>query len=570
MRLVLPLRQGVPRWWKLAALCVGLNLAETALVVGFDPGMRPFLAPQASAIAPFGIFGDMRWVSVYHDSWPALIGELTAMLVVRGAITALTVALAWPARLPRPPARALLSRAILASALAAVLLAPSVALLFGLAVVPVSWLFLAAVPAALLVAFILHPAAVSNDWWQRLVAPRAIGWVVLAFFTLTVAGAVVAATPAPLAPFVAVLSGLFNAWSWTGLVEAVTDRPPVKRVVPVAALCSLALIGAAIGGAVLGFSLARNAEASTLARRAVPTDSQYSHPGARPGIAVLVVSGYGSDWDGSAVHPIPGNFVEERFSYKGLSAQGMPLPYTSADTAKPILQLDRMLLSQVDALSAQAGEPVDVIAESEGALIAKTALIADPDVAVGTLVMASPLEEPGRVWYPTTGSQGWGVASDEAMRLMSDAFQGVAPIDLSPSSPLLASLDGQAPLLQNALSCPINGVHQFALLPLADATVTPATEQLPFPSVVLPAFHGGLLETTEGEQIIARVLTDRPVGQDQLMALADKVISYAASAWQVPSLAPSDYPGGARGRPDGRMGCTQVAVQLRAALSRAR
>ena len=224
---------------------------------------------------------------------------------------------------------------------------------------------------------------------------------------------------------------------------------------------------------------------------------------------------------------MPGRYIEERFSYRGLGRHGMPLPYTAADTAKPLPELDRMLLAQVAALQARTGRPVDVVAESEGALVAKTALLADPSAAVSTLVLASPLEAPGRVWYPTVGDQDWGVASNAAMRLIGDALQNVAPINLSPDNPLFASLDQQAPVLENAMSCPIAGIRQFALLPLADATVSPAAERLSFPSVVLAAFHGGLIESAAGEKVISRVLADRPVGNNQLLVLADEAISYA-------------------------------------------
>ena len=98
--------------WRLVALCCGLNLVETVALMGFDPGAHPDLAPQASAIAPFGVFGDLRWVSVYNNSWAALGGELLALLVVRGLITAVSIALAWPAHLPRPAVGRLLLRSL--------------------------------------------------------------------------------------------------------------------------------------------------------------------------------------------------------------------------------------------------------------------------------------------------------------------------------------------------------------------------------------------------------------------------------------------------------------------------
>jgi hypothetical protein len=556
----------VPSWWKLVGLCVAANLLETGLVLGFDHGARPSLAPQASAVAPFGVFGDLRWISVYHDSWPALVGELMAMLLVRGALTAVSVALAWPSHLEGPPARKLLPRGIFATALAAVLLAPSVALLFGLAAVPISWLFFAAVPSALLVAFIAHPIGVTNDWWRRLIAIRAIGWVTLSFAVLSLATAGMALAPPYLWPLISALCGLFNAWLWTGLVRVVVDRRPSHYLVPAVPLATLGLIGVVIGGTVVGFGHVRaaKADASPLVTSPVVASPSMART-AGGGQPVLVVSGYGSTWDGISRHPVPGDFMEVPFSYRGLSPAGDPLPYTSIDTVKALPVLDRMLLAQVASLYMRTGRTVDVVAESEGALVAKTALLSEPASPVSILVMASPLEDPGRVFYPTSGDKGWGVASDEAMRLLSDAFQGIAPIDLSPDSPFLASLDGEAPTLEKAMSCPIMGTRQFALLPLADATVVPIAEKFAFPSVVLPAFHGGLIESPSGEKVLSRVLLNRPITDDRLLQLADTAISYASAAWQVPSLAQSDIPPSVR-RDGSSPSCPQVASELQAAI----
>ena len=283
------------------------------------------------------------------------------------------------------------------------------------------------------------------------------------------------------------------------------------------------------------------------------------------GQPVLIVSGYGSSWDGRDRHPVPGNFLEEPFSYLGLTASGAPLPYTEMDTVRAVPLLDSMLLAQVWALYQRTGQRVDVVAESEGALVAKTALLAEPGSPVAMLVMASPLEDPGRVSYPTSGDKGWGVASDEGMRLLSEAFQRISPVDLSPNSPFLASILSEAPELEKAVTCPISGIRQFALLPLADATVVPAAEKLSFPSVVLPAFHGGLIDNPSGEKVLSKVLSHRPVSEDQVLQLADEAISYAASAWQVPSLARSDYP--AVERANASESCPQVASLLRLALA---
>jgi hypothetical protein len=350
------------------------------------------------------------------------------------------------------------------------------------------------------------------------------------------------------------------------------NRRPARHVVPVVPVAALALVVVAVGGTLLGFNQARAARAVTgspapgTGAGAAPVAS--GPPVRREvgsGQPVLIVSGYGSTWDGRSRHPIPGDYLEQQFSYRGLGQRGTPLAYGAADTVKTVSQLDRMLLAQVASLHARTGQKVDIVAESEGALIAETALLASPRSAVATLVLASPLLGPGRVYYPTSGDSGWGIASDEAMRLISDAFQGVAPVDLSPDNAFLASLDQQAPDLEAVISCPISGVRRFALLPLADATAAPVKETLPFPSVVLPAFHGGLIESASGLRVVAEILAHRPVGDNKLLSVAEDAITYASSAWQVPSLVPSDYP--ATASPAGGFAsCSQVAAKLKSAL----
>jgi hypothetical protein len=264
---------------------------------------------------------------------------------------------------------------------------------------------------------------------------------------------------------------------------------------------------------------------------------------------VLVVSGYGSLWNGRPVHPIPGHYDEIRFSYAGLDGDGRPRRYGSADTVKPLFQLARMMAAQVATFQRRTGQNVTVVAESEGALVAETYLAATPHPPVRTLVMASPLLDPGRVSYPLQGT-GWGIASRTGMEVLGSAFQRASPIDLSPTSPFLASVNHEAPLLQNLATCPLPGVSRFALLPLADAVAAPPSSRLAFPSVVLPAFHGGLLSDSSAAVLVARILRRGTVGPQGWLPMAEDTIRWAASAWQVPDLPASAFSGrSAAGRP---------------------
>lgn len=517
--------QGRWAWWPLAPVCASVDVLEFLLVRVVDPGARAGLAPQASAVFPFGVFHDLRWISVSHDSWPTFLAEVVGMLVVRGALSAASVRLAWPPGVPLPSGRRLFTRGVISTALSGALLVPSVSLVFGIAVVPVSWLFLAAVPAALLVALIVHPIGVARGWWKRSVPLRALGWVGLSFLVLSAAGAAMSVGPVWDGLAVAVLAGIFNAWAWTGLVHAVVDRRP-GLVVPVVPVALATLVAVVVGGTVFGF---------THVHPHPPARERASAPPTAGGQPVLVVSGYGSTFDGRDVPVVPGPFLVREFSYRGLGADGEPLPYSSHDTVRSLADLDRMLDAQIAALARATGRPVDVVAESEGALVAKTTLLARPGEPVDALVMASPLLQPGRTSYPRPGAGGWGVAAGEFMTLLGRAFQSVAPIDLSPDSAFLRSVDEHASVLQTTMSCPLPGIRQLALLPLADATVTPVHLPPALPTVVVSAFHGGLLGDAGYERLVARFLEHRRVPTDSLLQAAHYAIRLAAAAWQIPA-----------------------------------
>jgi hypothetical protein len=523
-------RRGDLRGWRpdgsfalLVAICVAAGLFEWALVDVFDPTARPALAPQAAAVGPFAVFHDLRWIAVGHDSWPTFALEMAAMLLGRGALGALSVRLAWPAGRPRPSGRRLLWRGVGSTALAAVLLVPSASLLFGLAVVPVSWLFIAAVPLAVLVALVVHPVAVSARWWRQAVPVRALGWMLASFLALTAAGAAVAAWPTWAGALVSALTGVVNALAWVGVVHAVVDREPWRFPVPMVPVALVALVAVVIVGATLGFVHARP-----------PRPAAGQGPSSGPGQPVLIVSGYGSTFGGGPASTLPGDFLQRRFSYRGLGSDGAPLPYGSTDTVKSLGTLDRMMAEQITALSARTGRRVDVVAESEGSLVAKTAILAHPQLPVQALVMASPLLAPGRTTYPQAGAPGWGLATGAVMNLIGRAFKSVSPVDLSPDSTFVASVDEEAPVLRDAMSCPLSGVRQLALLPLADATVTPPDAGQGLPEVVVASFHGGQLSDPADDRLVARFLHGRSVPGDRLLSDAFRAVTLASAAWQVP------------------------------------
>src|SRR5205807_1922998 len=77
------------------------------------------------------------------------------------------------------------------------------------------------------------------------------------------------------------------------------------------------------------------------------------------------------------------------------------------------------------------GRPISIVAESEGALVAKTFLTTTPSAPVDQLIMLSPLVQPGRVYYPPAGHEGWGVATGAGLSGLSAGLNTIAPFRLT-------------------------------------------------------------------------------------------------------------------------------------------
>lgn len=553
-------RSGMRRWWQLVVICALVNLVETVAVMLADPGARPQLAAQASAVSPWGLFSDLRWLVVFNTSWLQMATLLGGIVVARSALNALMTSLAWPDNVTRPAPGRLFFRSVYGTVFMAALLAAPVTVMFGAAAVPVSWLFFAGVPTVLVLALVAHPIGLSADWWRRPFSYKGAAWMGLSFGALSLCGLAMSAAPAALWPVIAVLAGTFNAWAWVGTVHATIDRPLPHHIVPAVPAALVAFAGAIALFTTLGFAGAGPAPFAPL-----PSASRATSSG---GPGLLVVSGYGSLWDGSRDHPVPGFFDEQRFSYKGLYGDGEPMPYRPSDTVKPIAQLDRLFLAQVAELARRSGRRVAVVAESEGALVAKTALLASPDAPVSALVLVSPLQGPARVHYTLDGRDGWGMVSASAMQVLTSALGSASPIDLSPGNAFLKSLEADAPSITTAMACPLHDLRQMAVLPLADATVSPLSPALQYPAIVIPAFHGGVTASPQGGRLIATLLSGRLPG-DGVLAAAEQTISYASQAWQVPTLPGTEFPGAstpARTSSAIAASCATASHQLRAKL----
>ena len=539
----------------LLAVTIGGPVVEVALLWLIGVSSAVGIAPGVTAPAPFATFHDLRWLMVYHRSWPGFAAEAAAMLAFRGAMTALLVALAWPRSARRPSVAALLGQGTLFTLVSAVLLAPWAGLLFGLAVMPVSWLFFAALPPVLAIGLLIHHATVGDGWrWNR-PPPRTAGWVALSFAVLTLSGAALSASPPVLRLPVAAASGLFNAWAWSGIVNVLALRQVPRRAVPLVPIALALLLAVVATGAGLGFR-ANQTNRSSLAR--------LPHP--LTGRAVLLVAGFGGAWDGMPRRWLEGDFNVRRFSYRGQDANGRPLAYGEVDTQQPLPDLVGAMASQVEGFHRDTRRPVAIVAESEGALVAKAYLAANQGAPVDELVMLSPLVRPARVWYPREGDDGWGVAAGWELRELGGLFHDLSGAHLSADMPVVRSLLDHGPALRDLLACPLRSTHQLALFPLADAVATPHPSAIGIPSGVVPAFHGGLLAEGSVRQVVARYLVDGTVPAPTLWPVAQQILRASASAWQVPEL-PLTLNKAWSGPPGRSPSCDAMSASLREWLS---
>lgn len=515
-------------WWRRPRLlipAVALPLLEAALLlaVGVHSGIG--LAPQVTAVGPFGVFHDLRWLLVFHDSFATFALGMSALVAFRTLTGAALVAAAWPETVSRPAAGALARNALVATVAALVFLTPWTVLLFAAGVVPLSWAFYAAVPPLLATVYLLNHSPVVGDWWRRLPPLRSAAWILTSFLALSLASAAIDRAGTAAAVGAVAAAGLFNAWAWHGIVAAaVTGRRSRLRLrwVPVTPLVAVGLLAVAVGGAGAGFALA-------------PESSSGTHPGAESGDAalpVLLVSGFAGDCcdEGASLNRL--GLTVEQFSYRGLDAEGRPVPHSGAFTDRDLVVLAGLMQRQVEQLQDQTGRPVTIVAESEGTLVARLYLAQEPAAPVARLVLLSPIERPGRVTYPEEGEEGPGVVAGYQLRAVTELIEALAPFEVDPDGPLARSLLDNAAALAQPLP---KTVDQAVIVPLADAvTLTPpeAADDL----VVVPAFHGGLRGRADVQEMISEWVRGGDLPDSTAWLAAGRLIAAGASAWHVPAL----------------------------------
>jgi hypothetical protein len=569
--------EGFLRHRGLIALALGGAALQACFLTVLAPAARP-LAPQVTALPSLAVFHDLRWLFGYDRSWDGFALTYAGLVLARSAVSMAAIRLAWPRDLPKPEWGATLGRSIIFTVTASVLLSPVVTLLFGVSLLPFSWPYLAALPAMLLILIPLAHGGLLGSWWRTLPPARAVGWLLASFVVLSAAAAAIGSLPAAAGVAVAGLAGLFNARAWYGLAAAVTregapstspwarawrhhprwhSREAVQRhhpgrgwpapVSPFAATTALALI---VGLTRLVFVVAgstplASGPAAVPARAAAVAMGSAAWGGRASGqltSAVLVIPGFGSSccWPSASRQLIGPPALVRPFSYAGLDARGRPLPYGLDATDLPLPVLGDRIAQQVSQLHQETGRPVDIVAESEGTLGVYAMLARHPGLPVGSIVLLSPIVDPGQAGHADQGladGQAGGPVSD-ALRELVKMAGALTPFGESGAQRLIDSVrsDGAA----YAAAAMRNGhrIRWLVVIPLADAVTLPVCS-LPSNAIVVPALHGSLLGDPGVDRMAHRFLSDEQVVSQQRLRETAEVIAAAAAAWRMPVIGPA-------------------------------
>jgi hypothetical protein len=574
----------------LIAFSAGGAMAETAALSILAPSARP-LAPQVTALPPLSAYHDLRWLFAFNQSWLGFTAVFMLLVLGRATVDAILVQLAWPSQpdpeapgLPRPSFLGSVVSCGVLTVVVGLVLAPVVTVMFGVALVPFSWPYLAAVPVLLGTAVALSQGGVGPAWWRRLPPVHTAAWVIATFLILSLAAALMTHLDTLGIVAVAGLAGVVDARAWYALTTAAVERSiekplhpwhrraTVQRirrslfdrtawvpVTPLAAVMVLALVvgltrlaftgtvrfapGSAVASAVEGAGLSAVGRAvgtsgASAGRGTGPTGTITA--AARPRGAVLVVEGFGSSCCNAAdtLRAAEPDILVRQFSYLGLTSAGLPIPYGPAAGNLPIQVLGDRMATQVDDLYRQVGAPVDVVAESEGTLGLYAMLARHPHVPVRSVTLLSPIIEPGQL------GQAQGTVPGTALTTLNNLVGGMSPYGSAGAGALIDSVSEFGARYFDQVSRD-QSLPWLAVIPLADSVTLPSCAW-PRNVFFVDGFHGGLLGNASARQLVEAFLSGGTAGADSAsqreLRTTAQLIAAAAAAWRMPELH-SECPG---------------------------
>jgi len=178
----------------------------------------------------------------------------------------------------------------------------------------------------------------------------------------------------------------------------------------------------------------------------------------------------------------------------------------------------------------RTGQPVDVVAESEGTLGVYAMLARHPHVPVAAAVLLSPIVAPGQVSY--TADDGLAMVPGSELEGVEWLVGGLSPFGTAGAMKLIGSVN-QVGARFAAQAARDHRLRWLNLVPLADAVTLPACS-LPSDVQVVPAFHGDLLGDPAALRIVRHFLIRHWVTGAARLRTTAEIVASAASAWRIP------------------------------------
>jgi hypothetical protein len=224
----------------------------------------------------------------------------------------------------------------------------------------------------------------------------------------------------------------------------------------------------------------------------------------------------------------------QQFSYRGLDAAGHPIPHGRSASDLPLPLLGDRIAGQVAQLHRETGQPVDLVAESEGTLGVYAVLTRHPGAPIGSVVLASPIVAPGQASYPVGERDGRGVASGYALRYVATFIGRLSPYGPSGAVTLINSVSSVGGRYE-AAAAQHRPVRWLAVIPLADALTLPVCG-LPANIAVVPGFHGGLLGKPAVQQMVHDFLAGQQVHGQRRYSDTSEILAATAAGWRMPEI----------------------------------
>jgi hypothetical protein len=591
----------------LIAVSAGGAMAEAAVLSFLAPSARP-LAPQVTALPPLSAYHDLRWLFAFNQTWLGFTAALMLLVLARAAVDAVLLQLAWPSQadpeipgLPRPSFLSSVVSCAALTILVGLVMSPVVTLMFGVALLPFSWPYLAAVPILLGTAVALSQGGVGPAWWRRLPPLRTAAWLIATFLVLSLAAALMAHLDTAGIVAVAGLAGVVDARAWYALTAAAVrrsvesplhpwawratlqrfrrsllDRTAWVPAAPLAAVLVIALVvgvtrlaftgavrfdpGPVVASAAAGAAL--SAVGSTVSTGAgVPASSagqsSAGQSSADQNSADQIGAGQIGAGIAAAIKPRGAVLVVEGFGSSCCTAANTLRAAEPDMLVRQFSYLGLTAAGQPVPYGPAAGNlPIQVLGDRMATQVedlyrqsgAPVDVVAESEGTLGLYAMlARHPHVPVRsvtllspIVEPDQLGQAEGTVPGAALATLNNLIGAMSPYGSSGADALIDSVSEFGARYFEQVSRELS-LPWLAVIPLADAVTLPAC---PWPRNVffVDAFHGGLLGNASARQLVEAFLSGGTASVD-IAAQRDlrttaQLIAAAAAAWRMPELRP--------------------------------